>query len=452
MRHLLAPRLLAAALALSASPAARAGTFDEGGRKTTRQELSVEVERLELQNGLVVLLAPDPAVASVAVWMSFGAGAIHEPPGRSGLAHLAEHLMFSGPTPETDYQALLEGRRARHLNASTGYDAMIFQVVLPAEELPAALWVMADRLGTLPGLVDDAQVERHRRVVLEERAIRAVDEPYGLVGEQLLRRLYAAPHPLHAGVIGAPAQLAAVTGGEVRAFVAERLVPANAVLAVVGRFDPAEARRLVEDGLGRLPGGRRSRPPPLPPPSEEYVDQRAEPLSREPRVTMAWRFPGMPHADAVALELGGQLLTLLTDGAWGMRVSAGLHEYVGETTFRMDLTVPYDEPMAALHRDADGFLRMLTVREMPVEHLLTANLLLDRRALFDLDTLEGRAGALVHFERFGGARLTVGDHLSWHWKLDRMVVRDAARVHLRQPKVVMHARPTRPKPARLERE
>ncbi len=353
MNRILLRVLLGATLA--AAPSAPRALSPEDGRKTTARDLAVEVERIELPNGLVVLLAPDATTSSVAVWMAFRAGALFEPPGRSGLAHLVEHVMATGPTPDTDYAALLERRRARGFNASTGYDAMTFQAVVPAEELPLALWVAADRLGTLPSLVDDALVERHRRVIVQERAIRDVDAPYGLVREHLYARLYPEPHPLHAGIVGVPEELARVTAEEVRAFVRERLVPANGILTVVGRFDPAVARRLVEEGLGRLPAGRRAATPRTPRLAPPVVEAWTEPLSRQPRVMMAWRFPELAIDDAAALRLGAQLLSFLTDGAFGMRISAGLHQYAGEATFSMDVTVPYDEPISAVQNDAEGF-------------------------------------------------------------------------------------------------
>jgi zinc protease len=442
--------LIAAAIAVAVAPAAR-GSVLEDARKITPRQLSVEVERLELANGLVVLLAPDPSVSSVAVWMSFRAGSIYEPPGKSGLAHLAEHVMASGPTPDTNYAAILEERRARHFNASTGFDAMTFEAIVPSEELPAALWVAADRLGALPALVDGAVVERHRRVVQQERAVRNVDAPYGLVDEHLFRRLYAAPHPLRGGVIGVPSELATVGAEDVRRFVSDLLVPANAVLVVAGAFDPAEARRLVADGFGRLPGGHRARPPATPPPPPALVDLKEEPLSRRPRVTLAWRFPRIAHEDAVALQLGAQLLSYMTDGAWGMEIAAGVEEYAGESLFTMELTVPYDEPMRVVHDDADGFLRMLTHKEMPLDFMIAANLALDRAAMFRLDALGGRAAALARFELLASAGRQLGDHLAWHWQLDGSVLRDTARTYLRGAKVVLHARPTRPKPARAER-
>jgi zinc protease len=401
----------------------------------------------------VVLLAPDASASGVAVWLTFRAGALHEPPGRSGLAHLVEHVLFAGPTPDAAYGELLEARRARHVNATTGFDALSFEVVVPAEELPLALWVAADRLASWLPRVDDDWVARNRKVVEQERALRDVDAPYGLVREHLFRRLYQAPHPLHGGVIGVPGELAAATAGDVRRFAGELLVPANGVLAVVGRFDPAVARRLAEDGLGRLPPGQRARPPATPAPPPELVDAREEPLARRPAVTLAWRLPQLWHGDAVALQLGAQLLTFLVDGAWGMDVSAHLAEYAGESLFTMELSVPYEETMRAVHDDADGLLRMLTHREMPADFLAAANLALDRAAMFELDTLEGRARTLTRIELIDGGRASVGDHLAWHWELEGGVLRDTARTWLtKNPRVVIHARPRRPFRARSERE
>ncbi len=447
------PTLLAAALLLAAParPAGAVSAFSDA-RQATAAQLSLEAERYLLPNGLVVLLAPDPTVSSVAVDLTFRAGALYEPPGKSGLAHLAEHLMASGPTPATDYGALLEARRARDFNATTGLDTMRFLSTVPAEELPLALWVAADRLGTLPALLDDERVARERRVVAQERAARHVDVPYGLAGEQLFRRLYAKPHPLHGGVIGAPAELASVTGADVRAFVAERLVPANGILTVVGRFDPALARRLIEEGLGRLPPGRRAATPPLPPPDAGYVDARDEPLSRRPRVTLAWRLPGFSRDDAAALELGAQVLTFMADGALDMGVKADLEAYAGESMFTLTVTLQHDEPMRTMQDNADAFLRYLTLRDLPVEQLRAANLLLDRAALLTLDSLEGRSAILSEVELRHGGRASVADVLGHHWRLERGAVRDLARVSLKGPRVVLHARPVRPRPARAERE
>ncbi len=442
---------LVALAALGAQPLAARGA-DLGERKVAVDALSVQVERFRLANGLVVLLAPDPSASSAAVWMSFGAGALYAPPGRSGMPHLVEHLLASGPTPETDYAGILERRGARHFNARTGFDRMTFEVVVPAEELPAALWVRADRLVTVPPLLDDATVERNRRVVLEERALTDVDVPYGLFHEHVLHQVFAAPHPLHAGVIGTPEELSRVTADEVRRFVADRLVASGAILTVVGRFEPGATRARVEELFGGLPARQVARAPRLPPLELGLIDKRQEPLGRCPRVTMAWRFPTVAPEDEAALALGAKLLMLLTDGAWDMRVSSQVEHYEGEELFVFELSVPYDEPMNIVHGDADGLLRQLTRKEMPLELVWSANLALDRIALQQLDSVAGRARLLTELEEQYGGRHRVADLLGWHWLLEPGAIRDTSRTLLSGPSVVVHARPTRPRPARVERQ
>jgi predicted Zn-dependent peptidase len=446
-----APRIAAAAAIVLFAGGVRAGPLDER-RRTTSAQLSVDAQRFVLENGLVVVLAPDPTASGVAVWTTFRAGALREPAGKTGLAHLVEHMVFSGTTPETDYAALLEARRARALNAETGFEAMTFEVVVPPEELPVALWVMADRLTTLPPRIDGGEVERQRRVVQQERALRFVDAPYGAVEEQLFRRLYAPPHPLRGGVIGVPDELAAVGADDVRRFVEQYLVPSNAILVLAGRFDPPVARALVARTMGRLPAGHAPALAALPPPGAAYIDAQPERHARQPRVTFAWRLPGTGREDAFALRLGAQLLTYFVDGAWGMQIGAGVIEYEGEALFEMELTVPYDEPMQTVHADADGFLRMLTHKEMPLEFLIAANLALDRFALSRLDGPEGRARVLTELELRTGGRMTLPEYLGFHWQLDGGILRDTARRHLKGPRLVVHARPERPKKARAERE
>ncbi|HEX4382657.1 MAG TPA: pitrilysin family protein [Myxococcales bacterium] len=417
------------------------------GRKTKARDLAVEPRRFELANGLTVLLAPDPTVSSVLVWITYRAGTVYEPAGRSGMAHLVEHVMASGPTPDTDYAAMLERRRARYFNAVTTAEIMQFETVVPAEELPLALWTVADRMGSLPPLIDDKLVEYNRRVVIQERAIRDVDAPYGLVREVLYDKLFAAPHPMHGAVIGTVAELKQVTGEDVRSFIGRLLVPANAIVTVVGRFDPEKTRALVEESLGRLPAGERAKMPTFKPLSLSRVAMTSERISREPAVVLAWRVP-VAHDQAAVLDLGAQLLSFLTDGVGGMRLSAGLHENESESLFMLNLTVPYDETIESVQSDAEGFLRMLTRRQMPLDLLMAANIALDREALFELDTLEGRAGRLSSLERLVGARANVAKDCEAHWLLDPAEVRELAEGWLTTPRVVLHARPDHPREAR----
>lgn len=449
MTRRLSSLLLASLVALLA-PRAEAMHSPGEGRKTSAHDFSLAVRRLVLPNGLVVLLAPDPTASSVLLWMTFRAGTVYEPAKRSGLAHLVEHIMMSGPTRETGYAALLEQRRARYLNATTDFESLRFETVVPPEELPLALWVLADRLGSIPPLIDAALVQRHRAVVLQERAFRDVDAPYGLVHELLYSRLFGAPHPLHGGVGGVPAELALATPDEVRSFVADHLTAANATVTLVGRFDPAQAEALIVGSLGTLPPGERKSLRAFGSPPRDLVDSKEELVSRQPGVTLAWRLGQLGYDDAVALKLGAQLLSIHTDGAFGMRIAADLVEQDRDSLFLLELTVPYDEAPGAVQSDAEGFLRQLTGREMPFDLLQTANLALDRVALFNLDSLEGRAQRLTRLELLSGSKINVADDCGRHWMLDPVTVHDTARAVLHAPNVIVHARPARPRPPRGE--
>jgi hypothetical protein len=132
-----------------------------------------------------------------------------------------------------------------------------------------------------------------------------------------------------------------------------------------------------------------------------------------------------------------------------MRLGAGLLENESESMFLVQLVVPYDEPVSAMQSDAEGFVRFLTRTVMPLELYLAANVQLDRIALFDLDTTLGRAQRLVRLERLFRSRVTVAEDAAQHWNIDPSAVRDLSRNILESPKVVLHARPTRPRPARV---
>ena len=210
------------------------------------------LSRFELPNGLRVVLSPDHAVPVVTFAMIFDAGARHERRGRSGFAHLFEHLMFEGSAhvPKGRFDKLLEGCGGDN-NASTHEDFTFYYEVMPSNVLPLAVWLDADRVSALD--VTEKSMRNQISVVEEEKRMRVDNEPYApLLWVEVASRTfsnYANSHP----TIGTFADLDAATLRDVRNFFDEYYAPKNAWLAVVGDFDAGAARRTIEKYFGWIP-------------------------------------------------------------------------------------------------------------------------------------------------------------------------------------------------------
>ena len=422
------------------------------GRKIRNDSLRLEVERYVLPNGLTVLLGADPTTESTAVNMTFRAGTLFEPPNRAGMAHLIEHVMLRGRTPDTDYVAMLEPHGVVFLNAFTSAEHMSFELEVAPSAVALALWVNADRLGALVDKLDPSDLPRHRRVVDVERVQRNVDVPFGAVDMAIYRKLFPAPHPLRAALIGKNRELAQVTLPEIKRFVRRYLVPGNAILTIVGRFDPTAVKAQIDQTLGRLPGGRRAQPPRSAstegtPSTYRMRERRA----RQPRVSVLWRLENLGRRDQDALTIGGWLLSNYVDGAFGTQVRAGLSSTKGASFFRLDVTLPYDKPVDAAHREAEVFLRYLTAVDMPRDYLNATRLAIDRALLYSLDSVRGRASTITRLE-LAGEDSTRTESLSGRlWRLDRQTIRHVAWKHLIRGggRLTIHARPVRPRQPKL---
>ncbi len=257
-----------------------------------------------LPNGLRVLLVEDHRVPSVAINVGYRVGGKDDPPGRSGFAHLFEHLMFKGTKntrPET-IDRLTEDIGGLN-NAFTADDITNYYEVVPSNYLATLLWAEADRLGSLA--VTDEHFHTERDVVIGEYDQRILAEPYGMLDELVNREAFAV-HPYKRGVIGDPENLRAATIDDVVAFHRTFYRPDNAVLVVVGDFVPAEANAWIDHYFGRVPQ------PGAPIPRVEAVEpeQTAErvytyraanvPL---PAIEYAYHIPPWRHPDAAPLDV-----------------------------------------------------------------------------------------------------------------------------------------------------
>ncbi len=258
--------------------------------RLSAQSLRVPYTTFTLPNGLEVILHEDHSLPVVAVNTWYHVGSADERPGRTGFAHLFEHIMFMGSqhVPTGEFDRLLEAAGADN-NASTTEDRTNYYESGPSNALSLMLWLDADRMGFLLPEITAEKVDIQRGVVQNERRQSYENRPYGLAEENILERLYPSDHPYHWPVIGSMADLSAATLEDVRGFFRTYYAPNNATLAIAGDITPRDARRLAERYFGditRAPAPTRTPPPPVTLAAD--VHAVLEDRVQVPRVYDAW--------------------------------------------------------------------------------------------------------------------------------------------------------------------
>jgi zinc protease len=225
-------------------------------RVIEQQSVDIPFETFGLENGLRVVLSRDASAPVVAVNLWYGVGSRNERTGRTGFAHLFEHMMFQGSqnVPEMAHFALIE-QAGGSLNGSTWLDRTNYYETLPAHYLELGLWLESDRLGFLLPAMTQEKLDNQRDVVKNERRWRVDNQPYGDWDERLQAMLYPGDHPYHHSVIGSMEDLDAASLEDVEQFFRTYYAPNNAVLSLVGDFEAGKARALVERYFGGIPHG-----------------------------------------------------------------------------------------------------------------------------------------------------------------------------------------------------
>src|SRR5215831_13029668 len=213
--------------------------------------VKIDFEKLVLPNGLTVILHVDRSSPLVAVNLWYHVGSKDEAPGRTGFAHLFEHLMFMGSrhAPYPAFDAIMESWGG-HNNGTTSNDRTNYYEIGPRNLLETFLWLEADRLATLPDVITEEELGRQRKVVQNERRQSYENRPYGRAELLIPETMYPPAHPYAWPTIGSHEDLEAASVDDVREFFARFYLPSNATLAIAGDFDPAEARALAERYFG----------------------------------------------------------------------------------------------------------------------------------------------------------------------------------------------------------
>ena len=250
----------------------------------------IAFQKYTLSNGLEVILSEDHRLPLVAVNLWYHVGPANEEPGRTGFAHLFEHMMFQGSkhVPGEPFK-LLEGVGGRDLNGTTDFDRTNYFETVPSNELELALWLESDRMGFLIDQIDQAQLSNQQDVVRNERRQSVENQPYGMVEEAMFHLLFPPGHPYYASVIGSHADIQAASLADVKQFFKLYYAPNNASLAIVGAIDPVATRALVQKYFGSLKRGApvpriAVKTPPITSERRAVVQDRVD----LPRVYLSW--------------------------------------------------------------------------------------------------------------------------------------------------------------------
>lgn len=284
--------------------------------------IKIPFESYKLANGLTVILSVDKATPTVVVNIWYHVGSKNEAAGRTGFAHLFEHVMFTGsahaPYPLHDK---LTGGIGGLNNGSTSNDRTNYYETVPANYLEAQLWLEADRMGWLLDTLDLEKLNAQRDIVKNERRQRVDNQPYGRVSEITSAAIYPKGHPYSWPVIGSMADLSAASENDVKDFFRLYYAPNNATLAVVGDFDPAQAKAWIAKYFNDIPQGKPVQRPAVPQVKLEAEKRLVyEDRVQIPRLYIQWPSVGVKHDDDYALSV----LTLILTGPRTARLTKAL--------------------------------------------------------------------------------------------------------------------------------
>ena len=365
----------------------------------------LKFEKYKLQNGLAVILSEDHRLPMVAVNLWYHVGPAYETPGKTGFAHLFEHMMFEGSrhVPGNAHSRLLEAAGASDFNGTTDFDRTNYFETLPANQLELALWLESDRMGYLPDKLDQANLSNQQDVVRNERRQSVENQPYGVVEEGLFHQLFPKNHPYYGEVIGSHEDIQSAKLEDVRNFFKLYYAPNNASLAIVGDFEPEHAKQLVEKYFGPLKRGEdvpkiTAKTPPITAERRAVIQDNVQ----LPRVYEAWLTspifkPGDAEADLTATVLGGGKSSrlykkLVYEKQIALEVAANQQSLMLGSEFQVQATARPGVKPEDLEKAINTELEAFRANGPTEEELKRARNVLESRIIEGLETLGGFGG------------------------------------------------------------
>jgi zinc protease len=432
-------------------------------RRAAAEIPRLQFEKYTLPNGLEVILSQNRRLPVVAVNLWYHVGPANEEPGRTGFAHLFEHMMFQGSkhVPPDGHFQLLEKAGATGLNGTTDYDRTNYFETVPANQLELALWLESDRMGYLLEKVDQPALSNQQDVVRNERRQSVENQPYGLAEEAIVQALFPKGHPYFGNVIGSHEDIQSVKLDDVNRFFRQYYAPNNASIAIVGDFDVTQTKQLVEKYFGSLKRG-----PAVPPISADTPRVTSErraviPARVElPRVYMTWLTPSIFKPGDADAKLAASILgagrssrlfkALVYEKQIAQTVSAFQNSLILGSMFQIEATARPGHTAEELERAIDEELAKFRAQATSSREIEQARNTIETAIIGGLERLGGFGGVADRLNMYNHY-LRTPDYLDKDIQRYRAVTpatllafaRDQLTANTR---VVVHAIPGQPKP------
>ena len=431
---------IAPVLVLAVAVLVAASRGPDAAPAPTTSALDLPLYRTTFDNGLELIVSPSPSATAVAVVLTFRVGARDEVPGRSGFAHLFEHMMFQGSAhaPKGEHTRLIAAVGGE-LNAMTTYDMTQYHDLVPPEHLPLALWLEADRLRALTLTAETLQNQVDAvREELRERIENAAYGPSALHFQEMMFSNWTNSHP----TIGDHTDVEAASVDDARSFFERHYGPANAILVISGAVDPDEVASLVHHYFGGLRG---TKPPARPdnaetPRTAPRHEQMTDAHARTPAFFVGWQGPPRRHADFHALALLAEILAggessrlyqrLVKKEAIAAYVGASQEGRMGPDLVDVTvlLTGAHEE---AVNRAIDEEVARLQAELVSPEEMEKVRTGTEASFLFGLRTALGRARLLSRLALVHGPSGSIAQELQRYLAVTREDIQRVARAWLR---------------------
>jgi len=375
----------------------------------------IKFEKYKLANGLEVILSEDHRLPLVAVNLWYHVGPVNEAAGRTGFAHLFEHMMFEGSkhVPGSAHFHFLEAAGATEINGTTDFDRTNYFETVPSNQLELALWLESDRMGYLPDKLDQANLSNQQDVVRNERRQSTENVPYGIAEEAVFHELFPKNHPYYPMVIGSHADIQAAKLEDVRNFFKLYYAPNNASIAIVGDIDKGKTKELVEKYFGPLQSGAavpraQTNTPAITAERRKTVQDNVQ----LPRVYMAWLTsplykPGDAEGDIAAAALGGGKSSrlykkLVYEKQLALDVEASQQSLTLRSVFEIQATARPGVKPEDLEKAINDELEQFRKSGPTAAEMNRARNGIETRTISRLEVLNGVANLLNNYNHFLG--------------------------------------------------